>query len=69
MVSVDPTGTAADSGIQKGNIIIGVQQTRVSQPDQASRLFEAQSATKHRFAAVLVERGKTRTWIPIAVPE
>lgn len=68
VASVDLAGTAADSGIQKGDIIIRVQQTPVSEPDQALRIFSAQSFTKHRFAAVLVERGKKRIWIPIAVP-
>ena len=69
VISIDPTGTAADSGIEKGDIIVEIQRTPVSTPDQAQRLFEAQSATKHSFAAVLVERGKKHTWIPIAVPD
>jgi serine protease Do len=67
--SVDPTGAAADSGIQKGDIIVEVQQTLVSDPDQTLRLFRAQSSLKHGFAAVLVEHGKKRFWTPLAVPE
>ena len=69
VASVDPTGTAADSGIQKGDIIIEVQQTPVSEPDQAFRIFWAQSMLKHRFAAVLVEHEKKRFWMSLAVPE
>ncbi|MDR3530142.1 MAG: trypsin-like peptidase domain-containing protein [Rhodopila sp.] len=69
VASVDPKGTAADSGIQKGDLIIEVQQTPVSEPDQASRLLGAQSPETQRFAAVLVERGKKRMWIPVAVPD
>jgi len=67
--SIDPTGTAADSGIQKGDIIVEVQQTPVSEPDQALRLFSAQSASKHRFAAVLVEHDKKLSWLPLAIPD
>ena len=69
VASVAPSGTAADSKIQKGDIIIEVQQTPVSEPDQALHIFSAQSRVKHRFAAVLVERDKKRMWISLLVPE
>jgi serine protease Do len=69
VASVEPTGTAADSGIEKGDIILEVQQTPVSEPDQALRIFWAQSMLKHRFAAVLVEHDKKRIWMSLAVPE
>jgi serine protease Do len=69
VASIDPAGTAADSGIAKGDIIIEIQQTPVTDPDQAQRLFNAQSAMKHHFAAVLVEHDKKRSWIPLAVPD
>lgn len=69
VTEVDPAGTAADSGLQKGDIIVEVQQSKIFEVDQALRLFRAQSASKHSFAAVLVERGKTRSWISVRVPE
>jgi S1-C subfamily serine protease len=69
VASVDPTGTAADSGIQKDDIIVEVQQTSISEPEQALQLLTSQSAQKHRVAAVLVERDKKLTWMPLAVPE
>jgi len=69
VASVDPMGTAADSGIQKGDVIVEVQQTPVSDPDQALRLFRVQTTIRHHFAAVLVERDKKLSWIPVAVPE
>jgi serine protease Do len=68
VVSVDPTGTAADSGIQKGDIILEVQRVPVSEADQALRIFWAQSFVKHRYAAVLVERDSKRSWMPMAIP-
>jgi serine protease Do len=68
VASVDPDGTAADSGIKKGDIIVEVQQTPVTDPDQALRIFWVQSAMRHGFAAVLVEHDKKRSWIPLSVP-
>jgi serine protease Do len=69
VTAVDPMGTAADSGIQKGDIILEIQQTPVSDPDQALRLFWVQSSMRHHFAAVLVERDKKLSWMPLAVPD
>ena len=68
VASVDPTGTAADSGIQKGDVIVQVQRTLVSEPDQASRIFQGQATAKRPFAAVLVEHDKKRSWMAIALP-
>jgi serine protease Do len=69
VAAVDPSGTAADSGIQKGDIIVEIQQTPVSDPAEALHLFALQSSMKQQFAAVLLERDKKRLWIPLAVPE
>ena len=69
VASVELTGTAADRGIQKGDTIVEVQRTLVSEPDQALRIFWAQSLLTHRFAAVLVEHDKKRFWMSLAVPE
>lgn len=66
---VDPVGTAADSGLQEGDIIVQVQQESVSDPDDAMRILLAQSHQKRHFALVLVERNKKQTWIPISVPD
>jgi len=66
--SVDQNGSAADSGIQKGDIILEVQRNPVSAVDQALRIFKVESFAKHAYAAVLVERGKNRVWIPMALP-
>jgi serine protease Do len=68
VTSVDPIGTAADSGIQKGDIIVEIQQTPVSDPEQALHLFSTQAAERHHFAAVLVERDKKLSWMPVAIP-
>ncbi|MGA3003812.1 MAG: trypsin-like peptidase domain-containing protein [Acetobacteraceae bacterium] len=69
VASVDANGTAAASGIQKGDVIVQVQQTPVSEPDEALRILWAQSLQKHSFAAVLVVHDKQLLWISIAIPD
>jgi serine protease Do len=69
VASIDPNGTAADSGIQKDDIIVEVQQTKVSEPDQALRIFWARSALRHHYAAVLVDRAGKLSWMALAVPD
>lgn len=70
MVSgIDPMGTAADSGIQKGDVILQVQEYPVGDPTEALRLIQAQSAFKRGYAALLVQRDGKPTWIAVAVPD
>jgi serine protease Do len=68
VTSVDPNGTAASSGIRKSDIIVEVQQTAVSQPDQAVRMFRTRSSMGRHFAAVLLKRDGTLYWLSLAVP-
>jgi serine protease Do len=69
VIDVDPQGTAADSSIQKGDVILQVQQSAVADPTQALRLMEVQTALKRHYAGVLVKRDGIPTWIAVAVPE
>jgi serine protease Do len=69
VASVAPTGTAAASGIQKGDVIAKIQQTPVTEPGQAFRILGVRTATNHHFAAVLVEREDKRFWLSLAVPD
>jgi serine protease Do len=69
VTGLDPMGTAADSGLQVGDVILQVQEHAVSDPTQALRLIEVQSSLKRTFAAVLVQRDGKPTWIPVRVPE
>jgi serine protease Do len=69
IASVDPSGSAADSGVEKGDVILQVQEQPVSDPDQASRVLQALSAEKRGYAVVLIYRNDNQTWIPIAIPE
>ena len=69
VASVDPGGSAADSGIQKGDAIVQVQATPVVGSDQALRMLRARSSQGQQFAAVLIERGTKLFWLSVAVPD
>jgi serine protease Do len=69
VASVDPDGSAADSGIQKGDIVAEVQQTPVTDPDSALRIFRERSSQKHHFAAVLAKRDNKSFWLSLAIPD
>jgi serine protease Do len=69
VAAVDPNGTAARSGLRKGDVILQVQQTQVSAPDQALRILHVRSFRQHPYAAVLIERGGNSFWISIKVAE
>ena len=68
VASIDPTGTAADSGIEKGDLILRVQQVAASDPDQVTRALEAVPSTEHAYALALIKRGDVLTWVSVAVP-
>jgi serine protease Do len=67
--SVDPIGSAAESGIRKGDILVEIQQTPVSQSDQALQVLRDVASSGRHFAAVLVRHGGTLTWIALEVPD
>jgi serine protease Do len=68
VTSIDPTGTAADSGIEKGDLILRVQRVAASDPDQVTRVLDAVPSAEHAYALALVKRGDVLTWVPVAVP-
>jgi serine protease Do len=69
VAAVDPKGSAADSDIRKGDIIVQIQAQTVSGPDEALQALRSMSQAKHAYAAVLVDRDGQRTWVPVALPE
>ena len=68
VASVDPAGSAADSGIRKGDAILRIQDAPVAGLDQAVGMLRAKSSQRRHFTAVLVERGNKRFWLSLAVP-
>lgn len=68
VVTIDPSGSAADSGLQKGDVILRVQMQPVSNPDQVDGLLMARAKSGQDYAAVLVQRDDKQTWIPVSLP-
>jgi serine protease Do len=69
VTSVDPAGTAAESGIRKGDIVIEIQHAPVSQSDQALQVLRDVASGGRHFAAVLVRHEQTLSWIALEVPD
>ncbi len=69
LMTIDPTGTAADSGLMTGDVILQVQQTAVGSPDQAMQAIQTRIDAKQSFTALLVERDGKASWFPIALPD
>jgi serine protease Do len=69
VTSVDQAGTAAEDGIRKGDIIVKIQQTSVSQSDQALQILRDVASENRQFAAVLVRHERTLSWIALELPE
>jgi serine protease Do len=68
IAGIDPAGSAADSGLQTGDVIMRVEEDAVSTPEQTLKLLMARAATNRPYAALLVRRNSKDTWIPIALP-
>jgi serine protease Do len=68
LTTIDPTGTASDSGLMKGDVILQVQQLTVGSPDQAMQAIQKRIDAKEKFTALLVERDGKASWFPIALP-
>jgi serine protease Do len=69
VAAVDPKGSAADSDIRKGDIIVQIQAQPVTGPDQVLQTLRSLSAGKRPYAAVLLEHDGQRSWVPVALPE
>ncbi len=68
VASIDPDGTAVSDGIRKDHIIVQVQQTPVSEVNQAEKIFHVQSSMQRHFAAVLLKRDGKIFWISLTIP-
>jgi serine protease Do len=52
VTAVDPAGAAARAGLSPGDVILGVNSTAVSTPDEASRLLDAVGSGRSAFILV-----------------
>ena len=68
VTSVDATGTAAESGIQRGDTIVQIQSKPVADPQEALQMLEMHSLSKHQLVMVLIERLNQQTWLAVRIP-
>ncbi|HVY14977.1 MAG TPA: trypsin-like peptidase domain-containing protein [Rhodopila sp.] len=68
VASVDPNGTAADSGIRPGDTIVKVQHVAITTPEQATDLMNQRAGQKDPYSAVLVERAQKQMWLAVSLP-
>jgi serine protease Do len=69
VASIAPNGTAAESGLRRGDILVEIQHTPVTQPEQVLQVLRDASSTNQHFAAVLVRRDRTLSWIALEAPD
>jgi serine protease Do len=69
VTSVDPTGTAAEGGFRKGDIVVAIQHTPVSKSEQALRVLRDVATGNRHFAAVLVRHEASLSWIALEVSD
>lgn len=67
--AIDRNGSAADSGLHRGDIVLEVQQQAVNSPAEAEQAIKARMASGQHFVALLIQRGDQRSWFPVALPK
>ena len=67
--AIERDGSAAGSGLHRGNIVLEVQQQAVNSSAQAEQAIKARMASGQHFVALLIQRGDQRSWIPVALPK
>ena len=65
VTSVDPAGTAAEKNIQDGDLIIEVDQEKVTRPDDMTKLIAHAKKSGYRVVTLLVNRQGQHTWIAV----
>ncbi len=64
---IESQGAAAESGIRRGDVLLGVNNSEVQTMEQANKLIAGLPAG--RSAALLVLRGENTLYVPVKVPK
>lgn len=65
VTSVDPAGTAAEKNIRDGDLIIEVDQEKVTCPDDMTKLIAQAKKSGYRVVTLLVNRRGQHTWVAV----
>ncbi len=64
---VEPNTTASDQGLTAGDVIVRVQSTAVSTPDEVQKSLADALAQDHHFALILVQTPDEKKWITVPI--
>jgi serine protease Do len=65
ITDVDPDGSAADAGLNPGDVVLKAQQEPVTQPDEVKKALDAVRQEKRHYALLLVRAPDGVKWVPI----
>ncbi|WP_343560140.1 DegQ family serine endoprotease [Kiloniella sp. b19] len=69
VTSIDPAGTAAEKNIQEGDLIIEVDQEKVSAPGDVEDLIAKAKDAGYRVVTLLVNRQGQHTWVAVKLKD
>ncbi len=65
VTNVDPTGAAADKGLQQGDVIVAVNQTPVGSAKDVTAAIETAKTQNRDAALLLVQRGQDKSFVAV----
>jgi serine protease Do len=67
VTKVAPDGTAADAGLNPGDVVIEVQLEKVASPEEVARLLSLARQRQRRYVAMLVQNADGLRWIALSL--
>ena len=67
ITEIDPTGRAAESGLQTGDVIIEVGNQAVNTPADVRKIIEEARSQSKRAILLRIKRGEATTFVGIPV--
>jgi serine protease Do len=67
VTDVDPNSPAADKGLQKGDVIVEVDQKAIGSRDEIERRVKEAKKNGYRVVTLLVYRGGDYQWVAVRI--
>jgi serine protease Do len=67
ITDISPDGSAADAGLNVGDVVVKQQQEAVTQPRQVAQVLDMARAQKRHYALLLVRQQDGLKWIPLDI--
>jgi serine protease Do len=64
---IAPDGTAADAGVNAGDVVVEIQQEKVTAPEDVARLMALARQQQRRYVAMLVHNADGMRWIALSL--